>query len=495
MRRLIAGVSPLAVAALVAAGPVGCSGQGGQGAQGGSGANLPLVTPPVRAATPLGFGGLGATPLHPVAANVRVASLTADGGADAADPDGGFAPGPSFDASPGPGLCPGLGPDASPGSCPGPSFDASPGPGLCPGLGPDASPGSCPGPFFDASPGPGSDPSPMPSPCPGLGPDASPGSCPGAGSDAGPGLGANPGVDGGASPAAGMGLDAANIKSRFFSAGPTNIFSILGEIDGRINEINERSRGKDVPCLSQPAVPYTLTPFGQSVPFYAQCVSQVSTPTPTSATPARAAFFQFGQKDGTTYLYETIGAESIGARVAPVVGSPGQYTVDAWMGVGYENATGCGNGTGFDDCSYGVMALEADSSHLKFELSVAGIGFGYCGAQLKSDSMTVYLKGSGDMGATCNETASLCVAASDVATLVACPSDSFALPALGRAATSGPNGTWGSSQYPGSGSDAVVLNGTSSDSLSFGPSAPTPGVSDFVATSASSTDGGGASMK
>ena len=298
MRRLIAGVSSLAAAALVAAGPAGCSGQGGQGgqgAQGGSGANLPLLTPPVRAATPLGFGGWGANPLHPVAANVRATSITADGGADAADIDGGFAPGPSFDASPGPGPCPGLGPDASPGSCPGPSFDASP--------------------------GPGSDASPMPS------------------------LGPNPGSEGGVSPAGGMGLDAANVKSRFFSAGPTNIFSILGEIDGRINEINERSRGKDVPCLSQPAVPYTLTPFGQSVPFYAQCVSQVSTPTPTSATPARAAFFQFGQKDGTTYLYETIGAESIGARVAPVVGSPGQYTVDAWMGVGYENATGCGNST------------------------------------------------------------------------------------------------------------------------------------------------------
>ncbi|MDP9148908.1 MAG: hypothetical protein M3O36_03055 [Myxococcota bacterium] len=293
------------------------------------------------------------------------------------------------------------------------------------------------------------------------------------------------------SPGAGPGLDASEIKSRFFSAGPTNIFSILSEIDGRIGEINARSQGKDVPCLSQPPVPYTLTPFGESVPFYAQCVSLVSTPTTTT----RPAFFQFGQKDGITYLYEAIGAESIGARVAPVAGAPGQYTVDAWMAVGYENATGCGNRTGFDDCSYGVMALKADSTRLTFELSVAGIGFGYCGAQLKSDGMTVYLKGSADMGTVCTESASLCVAASDVTTTAMCASNSFALRALGRAATSGPNGTWASSKYPGAGSDGVVLDGTSSDSLGFGPSAPTPGVPDFVATSPGSADGGEASAK
>jgi hypothetical protein len=284
-------------------------------------------------------------------------------------------------------------------------------------------------------------------------------------------------------PVGGTGLDPSDIKSRFFSAGPTNIFSILGEIDGRINEINDRSKGKDVPCLLQAPVPYALTPSGQPVPFYAQCVLHVS----ASAT-KRASFIQFGQKDGITYLYEAVGAESIGARLAPIAGSPGQYTVDAWMGVGYENA-GCGNGSGFDDCSYGVMALTADSSHLNFELSVAGIGFGYCGAQLKSDAMTVYLKGSVDMGATCNGTASLCVAASDVATPAMCPSTSFVLPAIGRAATSGPNGTWGDSQYPGAGSDVVVLNGTPSDSLGFGPLVATPGVPEFVAIS---TDGGDA---
>ena len=497
MRRLLAGFRSLGAVAVVAWIPAGCSSQGGQAGQSGAGASLPLLTPPVRAATPQGLGGSGVNLLHPSAATVR--SITVDGGAgpDAFPPppepdgsaglDGAMGPGllPSSDAGAVPGPCPGLGPDASPDSCPGPNFDASAVPGPCPGLGPDASPDSCPGTGSDASPGPG------PAPEGGMGPGLTPGPGPGSDGGMGPGLtpGPGPGSEGGMAPRSGASLDARDIKSRFFSAGPTNIFSILGEIDARINEINGRSQGKDVPCLSQTPVLYTLTPFGESVPFYAQCVSRVSTPTP-----ARAAFVQFGQKDGITYLYEAIGAESIGARVA-AVGASGQYAVDAWMAVGYDNATGCGNGTGFDDCSYGVMALKADSSHLTFELSVAGIGFGYCGAQLKSDGATVYLKGSGDMGATCNESASLCVSASDVATPVMCTSSSFALPALGRAATSGPNGVWGSSKYPGVGSDAVILDGTSTDSLGFGPSVPTPGVPEFVATSPSTADRGDASAK
>jgi hypothetical protein len=290
------------------------------------------------------------------------------------------------------------------------------------------------------------------------------------------------GIDGGMSPGGRTTLDPSDIKSRFFSAGPTNIFSILAEIDGRIGEINQRSSGVNVPCLSQPPVPYTLTPLGQSVPFYAQCVSHVSTPSPS-----RANFFQFGQKDGVIYLYEAVGAAAVGARVTPAADGSGQYVVEAWLGVGYNNATSCGNANGFDDCSYGVMGLEADPSRRHFELTVAGIGFGYCGAQLKSDGMTVSVQGSLDMGATCADSASVCVSASDVTMTAMCSSMSFDLPAIGRAASSGPNGSWGASR---NGSAGIVLDGTASDSLAFGPSTPTPGVPEFATTPIDS-DGGG----
>jgi hypothetical protein len=284
------------------------------------------------------------------------------------------------------------------------------------------------------------------------------------------------GPEGGTSPGGRVGLDPSDIRSRFFSAGPTDIFSILAEIDSRIDEINQRSRGQTVPCLSQPPVPYMLTPFGQSVPFYAQCVSS-----------SDLSFFQFGQKDGAIYLYESGGAAAMGARLTPEDGGSGQYAVEAWMGVGYKNSTSCGNASGFDDCSYGVMALEADPSRMHFELSVAGIGFGYCGAQVKSDGMTVSVQGSLDMGATCGDSANICVSANDVTMTVACTSTSFDLPAIGRAATSGPNGVWAASQ---NGSAGIVLDGTASDSLAFGPSTPTPGVPEFAASSTGNDSGG-----
>ena len=337
---------------------------------------------------------------------------------------------------------------------------------MCPGSG-----GVCP----DGGPGAATPPDGGMGPTGGTCPDG--GLCPDGGIN--PGGDAGVGAHGGMSPDGGVGLDPSDIRSRFFSSGPTDIFSILAEIDSRIGEINQRSRDQNAPCLSQPPVPYMLTPFGQPVPFYAQCVSHVSV-----STPSDRAFFQFGQKDGVTYLYETVGAEAIGARLTPTADGLGHYAVEAWIGVGYSNSS-CGNGSGFDDCSYGVMALEADPGRMHFELTVAGIGFGYCGAQLKSDGMTIYAQGSPDMGATCAPSADVCVSASDVTTTAMCASTSFDLPTIGRAATSGPNGIWGASL---NGSNGIVLDGTVSDSLSFGPSTPTPGVPEFVTAMG---DGGG----
>jgi hypothetical protein len=461
MRRIVTSVGSLGVVAVAAWIQVGCSagkGPGSEGAGAGTGANIPLVTPPVRAATPTGLQGSGMGSSH---TNSRAGQLHANYVPMSVTVDG-AAPPPDSDASPGDGgVMPG----------PGPSPDSGVGPGgdTCPGSG-----GVCP----DGGVGPGPTPDggmgPMGVMCPGNG-----GICPDGGMTPGGGMGAGP--DGGTSPGT-TGLDPSDIRSRFFSAGPTDIFSILAEIDGRISEINQRSNNQDAPCMSQPPVAYPLTPFGQPVTFYAQCVSHFSTPMPTDA-----SFFQFGQKDGVTYLYEVGGAETIAARVTPAADGSGQYAVSAWLGVGNNNATSCGNASGFDDCSYGVMALEANPSRMHFELTVAGIGFGYCGAQLASDGMTVHLAGSPDMGATCADQASICVSASDVTMTTMCASTSFDLPAIGRAATSGPNGMWGASR---NGSEAIVLDGTASDSLAFGPRTPTAGVPEFVTTPIGGDAGG-----
>ena len=279
-------------------------------------------------------------------------------------------------------------------------------------------------------------------------------------------------------------LDSADLKSRFFSAGPTSIFKILGDVDALIEDINRSARKNEAACLTQEPVAYDLTPWGQTLTFYAQCYRSLV------GSPASSSFFQFGQKDGFVYLYVATGAQHVAARIRPVGEVapdggivPGKYSVDAWIGVGYNNATSCGPMTGFDSCSYGVIELHSDESRLGLELSVAGIGFGYCGARLKSDGNHVFAIGSPDMGESCVVASTLCVAASDVTTPEVCDPQlsMFGTPALGRQAASGSNGALGPSQYPGKTDNQIVLNGTPTDSLGFGPSAPAPGAGELSA--------------
>ena len=257
-------------------------------------------------------------------------------------------------------------------------------------------------------------------------------------------------------------LSADDIRDRFFMPGPTEVFQILQSVDDRIGEVNGATGAHA--CLDQTPVPYTLSVFGETVAFQAQCYRTFDE---SSGPPG---FMQFGSDaDGTTYLYVTGGATRLAARVAG-------DTVDLWYGVGYTNAM-CGNGA-FDGCSYGVTQIEAQPASRAFEMAVAGIGVGYCGVQLRSDGTLMYGEGSTDMGATCDDVASLCANASDLSTATACAGVStFVLPPLGREAGSGSH-AFGASLYPAT--PTIVLDGTSTDSLGFGPAAaPTDGVGDF----------------
>ncbi|MDB4972761.1 MAG: hypothetical protein JWN48_1102 [Myxococcaceae bacterium] len=306
-------------------------------------------------------------------------------------------------------------------------------------------------------------------------------------------------------------LDSVDLKSRFFTEGPTSIYRLLAEVDARIDEINMRSLGSTAPCLSQPPVRYDVSAFGQSIPFYAQC----------SLGAGPSSFLEFGEKDGVIYLYvaggvqhaavrltrEPLaaatdagvpGATDAGAAAAPDAGeadaattapgpfdagtASGTYRVDAWMGLGYNNATSCGPMRGFDGCSYGVIELHADPTSRLVELSVAGVGFGYCGAQLRADATNVFARGSIDMGMTCLSTSELCVAASDVTTPAVCSAGltKFVSPALGRKATVGSQQSFGESQYPGSANNQITLDGSATDSLALGPIAPADGVGSLV---------------
>jgi hypothetical protein len=299
-------------------------------------------------------------------------------------------------------------------------------------------------------------------------------------------------------------LDSNDIRSRFFSMGPTNVYGLLGSIDGRIQGYNMRAQNGAPACMQSAPIAYTIHPFGTDVAFYAQCVDKIG-----SSDPNDPGFVQFGTKDGVVYYYSAVGAGWTAAILTPNAandagadeagtdagegGAPAtSYRVHAWSGVGYLNADGCGNKGAFDDCSYGVIELVADASSGTFEMAVAGIGFGYCGAQLKSNGTLVYGVGSTDMGQTCNDQGTFCVQASDVMTPADCSGDgvsTFALTPLGRresmgsglAHTTAPDGgvAWGASKYPGADANQVVLDGTNTDALHFGPSTPTAGVGSF----------------
>jgi hypothetical protein len=193
-----------------------------------------------------------------------------------------------------------------------------------------------------------------------------------------------------AAPGLSLTLPAADFKSRFFGSGPTSIFAILESIDERLSGYNARSAGTAFDCLQQEPVAYIMAPLGQEVTFYAQCYELLS-----DAGDADPKLIQFGQKDGKTYLYMAVGQRRAAVIATPVAGGDA-YQVQAWLGVGYLNDATCGTSGTFDGCSYGLIELEADASRASFEMAVAGIGFGYCGAQLRSDGQAVFGEGSLD---------------------------------------------------------------------------------------------------
>src|ERR1700730_2255086 len=116
MRRLIRDVGSLGAVALVVSIPLSCSSGKSPGGEGGAGANLPLVTPPVRAATPTGLRGSDMGSTHTKAVALHTNSIPSGVGVT---PDGAAPPPPDSDASPGEGGTasgPGPGSDGGMGS-------------------------------------------------------------------------------------------------------------------------------------------------------------------------------------------------------------------------------------------------------------------------------------------------------------------------------------------------------------------------------------------
>lgn len=248
-----------------------------------------------------------------------------------------------------------------------------------------------------------------------------------------------------------LSLSPSDFHTRFFTSGPTDLFGILQSVDDRISGIN--SRASNFPCENTTTpVSYTISPVGQAVTMYAQCSETFSD---------GSGFDQFANIGNKFYIYVRAGDGEVAAIASPSPTDSTKTAVQIWASVGLVNLTG----------SHGVMEISADPASSTFEMTVAGLGMGYCGVQYKSDGTNIYGTGSVDMGSTCNATDTICVLASDATTSASCSTAemTFSLPAIGRES----NGTSGASQYPGGGLDTIVVLTTGApDAVQFGPASP-----------------------
>ncbi|RZA20745.1 MAG: hypothetical protein EOP10_17640 [Proteobacteria bacterium] len=260
---------------------------------------------------------------------------------------------------------------------------------------------------------------------------------------------------------------AQGLSERFFNAdgGPSNIFQLLTNIDNSIGDINRVTGTEEKACQTQTPVEYSITPSGESVTMFGQCYQNLEVGNVATV----GGFTQFGVKDGTIYIYSSNAGNQSAVIISPIADKPTKYTVKAWFTVGASNAI-------WDSGSYGLMNLSANSDLKTFEFTVAGLGLGYCGAQLKSDNSDIFAQTSIDMGMTCNAVESVCAKGADISDSTTCSDaiKAFDLKSIGRVATQGNLQSFGASQYPLV--PNLTFNGSSTDALRFGPTVPTSGV-------------------
>jgi|JI10StandDraft_1071094.scaffolds.fasta_scaffold183552_3 hypothetical protein len=253
-------------------------------------------------------------------------------------------------------------------------------------------------------------------------------------------------------------LDANNFQDRFFSAGPTNILTILGNLDSRLAEIETRaSESVDSgACLDNTPTEVSISVYGETFNLQLQCYDDLS----------GDGLLAFGKKGDTWYLYEKVGAVVTAASATTLPDD--KVSVEIYGGVGLSN------GTEWSNMSYGGYHLIANNADLTLEMTAGGIGFGFCGVHLKSDGTNVYLNGSEDgVGFGCQATDEICVQNADLGATGSCNSigvSSFELTGLGRIATTTFDANpVDASDYPSS--PNLTLDGTNTDSIHFGPSA------------------------
>ncbi len=208
------------------------------------------------------------------------------------------------------------------------------------------------------------------------------------------------------------------LKSRLFSAGPTDFQDRLSSIDSRLNELEER--GAD--CADKDAKAWTVPVGSTGIPLttmYFQCYDSVTGPGVSDYK------IYFGKKDGYWYLAElqindnfTSGTDgepptmAVLSKVADDATSVEAYQITVENNAGSYYAT--------------ITQILADKTAGTFEVSTASsatdgqvlspganmTGLG-CGVQMKTDGTNIYGSGSFSQASTCAAAATPCVLASN----------------------------------------------------------------------------------
>jgi hypothetical protein len=244
------------------------------------------------------------------------------------------------------------------------------------------------------------------------------------------------------------------MRERLFSPSPANVYTILGNVDMRIKEMNMRA--DQFPCINGTTyVNYTLSTWGDDpVVLRAQCAERWI---------PHGFILVSLNADSTMHLYDRSQEVAVAALVTMNMTNSTVEKVEVWYSVGLSSRNG----------SAGVVHIVAQPNATRFELAVAGRGMGYCGAQMISDGTTVRLTGSEDLGYTCVSTDTVCVSAANISVVVNCTEgvSKFALRPLGRQSyVDASNTTLDASYYPGGANNTVVLRADGNDTSLFGPS-------------------------
>jgi hypothetical protein len=211
--------------------------------------------------------------------------------------------------------------------------------------------------------------------------------------------------------------DITELKTRLFSAGPTDFQYRLSSIDGRMNELEERAGS----CEDEDAKAWSVPVGSTGIPLttmYFQCYTNVTGPGVSDYK------IYFGKKGGYWYLaelqindnFESNDGEpptmGVLAKIADDSTSVEAYqiTVEKVSSSYYATITQI-----LADKTGGIFevssASTADSTQvLSPGANMTGLG---CGIQMKTDGTNIYGSGSFSQAATCAATATPCVLASN----------------------------------------------------------------------------------